>query len=788
MGRGRGQGARAQAEIGEFARELAELKADAGDPSGPQLCRAAGAGLSTSGISELLRGKRGEFGIPQWETVRAFVGGCRAHAASKGIALAEPLGDVAHWRKRHGELVKTLDRLDRDGPVLPPFAPLPAVPPGFTGRGADLEELLAVLTPAAGDEQAVLVASVHGMGGMGKTTLGLAAGHAAVRRGLFTGVLLLDLHGYDDNALDPGQVLDTALRALGTAPEQIPPDPDQRAALYRTQLDARARAGERVLVLADNASGADQVHHLVPPPGAHRLLVTSRDDFAAVLDAHLIDLDVLTPERAAELLDTALRLTLPQDARITADPDGAARLADLCGRLPLALRIAAAQLAADRSLRPARLADELDDLTERLDLLDDGSRAVRSVLERSYRRLAPTHAEVFRLLAVNPGPDLSLDAAAAATGISKTSDVRRRLVALSRASLIRQDPGTGRWRMHDLVRAYAGELAREHPGHTAVAFQRLLTYYCRLAAAADADLQPTRIRKDHARQYADWTNALAIMDAERANITAAAHAGREAGHHHLVVLLAMSFETYCDVRRHLKDSLAVAQVALASAQDSSDRLDEASAWDNLGVVLRGVGRFEEAEQAHRNALALWQDVGDRRNEVVGWGGLGIVLREMGRFEEAERAFRAAMSLNLSLGRHNGGTAHNLGLVLEELGRFEEAEQAHRTALAHNQALGDYRNEAGVWHNLGTALRSAGDMRQAVDAGRRAVTIFRELGDQYRLGWASDELADTLLAAGHPAAEVRALREESAAAYRLAGAEEKAVAALAKADGPGAESG
>ncbi|WP_051055448.1 MULTISPECIES: tetratricopeptide repeat protein [Kitasatospora] len=776
MGRGRGQGAAAQAEIREFARELAELRADAGDPSGPQLCKAAGGGLSTSGVSELLGGKRGAYGIPRWETVRAFVEGCRRHAEAVGIGLDGERGGTAYWRRRHGELVKELDRLEQEGPVLSAFDPLPAVPRGFTGREADLGGLLALLDPAAGEEQAVLVASVHGMGGMGKTTLGLAVGHEAVRRGLFSGVLFLDLHGYDDSVLDAGQVLDTVLRALGAAPEQIPPGTDQRAALYRARLDARTRAGERVLVLADNASAAEQVQHLVPPPGPHRLLVTSRDDFAAALDASLVDLDVLTPAQAVQLLDAAVRLVLPKDARVAADPAGAARVAALCGHLPLALRIAAGQLAGDRGLQPDQLADELEDTADRLDLLEDGPRAVRGVLERSYRRLAPTHAEMFRLLAVNPGPDLALEAAAAATGMAKLKDVRLRLVALSRASLIRQDPETRRWRMHDLVRAYADELAREDPRRSAVALRRLLEYYDRIAA--------TRGGHQFDRYYVGYGQSamdLAALDAERANLTAAVHAAREAGHHDLVMSLADNIAEYLDVRRRLEDGLAVVKASLASAEEVGDPRMKALGLIQFGYLMQELGHLEESESVQRSAVALCHECGFSRTEAAAWDFLGMTLSGQGRLEEAELAQRTSLALYRKEGLEVSES--NLGLILQELGRFEEAEQAHRAALLVLQKSGWQAGEAIAWHNLGTTMRSSGDLEQAVKAARQAIALFRELDYQYNLGWAADELADTLLAAGHPAAEVRAVREEAAAAHRRTGDEAKALAALAKPDGP-----
>ncbi|WP_380279366.1 ATP-binding protein [Kitasatospora purpeofusca] len=710
---------------------------------------------------------------------------------------------------------------------LAALAPPPAVPAGFTGRTEEMDDLLDLLHPAAGSEGAsaepVVVASVLGMGGMGKTTLALAVAHEAIGRGLFTGVLFLDLHGYDDTTLDADQALDTALRAVGTDPERIPPGADQRAALYRAQLAVRAQSGERVLVLADNANAAEQVQHLVPGSGPHRLLVTSRDDFAAALGARLVDLDVLDPEQSVALMTTALRRTLPKDRRIADDPDGVARVAQLCGYLPLALQIAAAQLVAERGLKPSRLAEYLQDLGERLDVLEDGPRAVRTVLERSYQRLALPHAELFRLLAVNPGPDLSTETAAAVTNISKLRDVRARLVALSKASLIRQDPDTERWHMHDLVRAYAGEQAARHSAHTASALKRLLDHYALVAHEAEASINPVEHRIGMGQQFSGRAEALAWLDAERANLVATVHAAHATGHYKTARHLTSHLGSYLNLRRRLEDHLDIARIALAAARDNHNPHGEAGAWNeiggalqalrrfeeaeaahrtaltqyqilgdhhreatvrsNLGNVLLALRRFDESEVAHRSALTQYQELGDRHGEATAWNDLGNVLQALRRFDESEVAHRSALTQYQELGDHRGEAMawNNLGNVLQALRRFEEAEAAHRSALTRHQELGDHHSEAIAWNNLGTTLRSRGETVEAVDAGERAIGLFESLDDRHRLGAASDELADTLLAAHRPAAEVRAMREASAAAYRACGAVEEAEEALSKVD-------
>nr|WP_306454504.1 tetratricopeptide repeat protein [Streptomyces sp. TLI_235] len=680
------------------------------------------------------------------------------------------------------------------GRVLKPLAPPPALPPGFTGREENLEELLGFLAPAdsgagtdagagvGGSEHAVVVASVLGMGGMGKTTLALAAGHAALQRGLFTGVLFVDLHGYDDTPTDAVHALDTALRALDADPEQIPPDTDQRAALYRSQLAARARHGERVLVLADNASSSDQVEYLLPSgDGPHRMLVTSRDNLAPDLGARLVDLDVLSPERAVALMDAALRITRPGDGRIAADLDGAARVAELCGYLPLALRIATAQLG--RNLKPAQLARDLEDLAERLDVLKGRHAAVRTVLAGSYRRLAPTHAELFRLLAVNPGPDVSTETAVAFTGIGigKPRDVRARLEALADASLIRQDPDTGRWRMHDLVRAYATEQAELSPHHSAKAQQRLFGYYIRTSRAAVVHLNP--VAGGDKKRFPDRGAAMAWFDAERANLVAAVHTAHAAGHREITVDLAALVGDYLRSRRYLQDDLAVAALAHDAAISLGDRHDVGQAWNNLGNAMQGLRRFDDALDAYQHALDIYRELGDRHSVGLAWNNLGNAMQGLRRFDDALDACQHALDIYRELGdRYAEGMAWNhSGLALTELRRFDDALDAYQHALDIYRELGDRHSEGMAWNNLGTAWRGTEAYEQAVEAGERAVAVFRELDDAYREGQALDELADTLRAAGRPAGEVRAVREASAAAYRAVGASAEAEEVLGKAD-------
>ena len=321
------------------------------------------------------------------------------------------------------------------------LAQLPALVAGFTGRGTELAEITALLDPA-GDAGAVVVSAVAGLAGVGKTALAIQAGHAARQAGWFSGgVLFIDLHGYDDAPVEPGQALDALLRALGVAAEHIPPGAEERAGLYRSVL---AQISDPVLVIADNASAEAQVRLVLPGPGPHRVVVTSRHTLAG-LGARLLDVAVLDEQAGVALLDAALRAARPGDDRIVADRRGAARLAGICGGLPLALQITAALLKADPSRTVSDMADELADEVRRLEALryDDGggtsAPSVAAAFELSYRQLYEVAARVFRLLPVNPGPDVSTDVAAILAG-QPVGEARQVLAGLVRAHLLEAAP------------------------------------------------------------------------------------------------------------------------------------------------------------------------------------------------------------------------------------------------------------------------------------------------------------------------------------------------------------
>ena len=657
------------------------------------------------------------------------------------------------------------------------MAGLPPRPGGFSGRADETAVLLRALDPAgtqASESPAVLVAAVSGLGGIGKTALAVETAHLACERGWFPGgVLFIDLHGYDQEPVTADRALQALLRALGTRPEHIPTTADERAALYRSTLAARAEERGSVLVLADNASSPDQVRPLLPGDTRHHVLVTSRDRLSQ-LGARLVPLAQLTPKEAYDLLDLALRIADPDDTRVIDDPEAAEQLAELCGHLPLALQIAAALLAEDPGKPVTELVAELTESHDRLDHLDDGERSVRAAFELSYRRLPPDQARLLRLLALAPGTEVSEEAAAALVGTD--APPVRGLKALARAHLVERGSGRGWWRLHDLVRVFgaavvAGDAGLRDEGD--VARERVLGFYYRWAYAADDRLRWLPGMEEPER-FGDRAQALAWLDGERAGLVAAVGWAREERFADLAVRVSECLVEYLEWRRYFDDWIAVTEAAREGAYRAGDRVGETGALNNLGNALVRAGRAEEAIDAHARARDLAQAAGDRRREASALNNLGLALLAEGRVDEAIEAHMRARDLHGAAGlRHREAMAwNNLGGALWEAGRVDEAIEAHMRARELYQATGDGHREGTAWGNLGNALMEADRTEEAGEAYGKALKIFREFEDWYGEGQTLANLALAHEATDRPA-EARTAYLQAADAYTRANAPERA---------------
>ena len=356
--------------------------------------------------------------------------------------------------------------------------------PGFTGREL---ELAALESLAVGQgNAAVVISAIDGLAGIGKTALAVHFAHR-VAAGFPDGQLFVNLRGFDPDQppAAPGDVLAGFVRALGADSSQAPADLDELAAMYRSLLN-----GRRVLVVLDNAASAGQVRPLLPGTASCLAIVTSRNTLSGLAardGARRLTLDLLPPGDAVTLISRVAGAE-----RTAADPGAAGRLAQLCGRLPLALRITADRAASHRHLSMTDLVDELTLEHDRLDALaaDETTTQVRAVFSWSYQALEPGPGRAFRLLSLHPGPDISTPAAAAL--IDAPIPATRRLLRTLTAGHLLEETGRDRYQFDDLVRVYAAECAQasEPEPRRAAAIRRLLTFYMHTADAFFRTLGP----------------------------------------------------------------------------------------------------------------------------------------------------------------------------------------------------------------------------------------------------------------------------------------------------------
>lgn len=464
--------------------------------------------------------------------IGAYLTGTALPPTARFDQLIQLLGATrAEW----GPLASARDRVEelrRPGAATPRTRvprELPAPVPGFVGRRPQLDELDRL---AALDGGTLAVAAICGGGGVGKTELAVHWAHQRAAR-FPDGQLYVDLRGYAAaEPMNPGDALARFLHALGVEPARIPTGTDECAALYRTVL-----AGRRMLVVLDNAVSADHVRPLLPGSSACVVLVTSRDSLAGLVaaeGAHRIEVDVLTAAEAVALLRTLL------GDRVDSALDDAHALARHCGRLPLALRVAAEHAASRVDASLGDLVAHLRDQRARLDLLDagDARSAVRSVLSWSYRRLSPAAARLFRLLGCDPGPDVGVRAVAS-LGALAVPAAQQSLAELAREHML-TEVRPGRYALHEVLRAYAAELLRHEDSEQdrRAAAHRLLDHYLHSAIRADRWLNPTKARIDPGRVAAGVVvdevdsapAALAWFDGQRATLLAATQLAADHDH------------------------------------------------------------------------------------------------------------------------------------------------------------------------------------------------------------------------------------------------------------------
>lgn len=632
-----------------------------------------------------------------------------------------------------------LDLLGSPGGVLLadfPEAPaqLPADLAEFTGRADILRQMDGLLdVDPVRRPAAVVVSAVAGMAGVGKTALAVHWAHR-VRDRFPDGQLYINLRGYEPALpMRPLQALALLLHGLGVAAEQVPTELEQAAGLYRSLL-----ADKRVLVVLDNARSANQVRPLLPAGPGCLVLVTSRDRLAGLVareGARRLTLDVLTPAEAYTLLERILGRD-----RVAAEPLATAELARVCALLPLALRIAAANLADHPRRSIASYVAELEagNRLAALEVEGDQQVAVRAAFGLSCTVLAPDARRLFRLLGLAPGPDVTADTAAALTDTTY-QQAGRLLDQLAGAHLLSEHE-TGRYGLHDLLRQYAAERARAEDtvDQRLAATRRLFDWYLGAVDAAARLLYSTMLRlplsPPHLRQpvrLSDHRQALAWLDAERANLLAAVQHTAEHGPRPVAWLLADALRGYFWLRMHTIDWLAIGHAALVAAEAENDLRAQAAAQLSLADAHLCQNQYRQAIERYTQALTLNQKTAWLDGQAAALGNLGLVYWELGRLDEAVRHYEQALALDRQTGRLAGQAASlgNLGQVHRELGRLEQATDHSTQALTLHRQTGARGGAAIDLTTLGEADHALGRFDHALDHLSEALTLHREVGNR-----------------------------------------------------------
>ncbi|WP_086663448.1 tetratricopeptide repeat protein [Lentzea kentuckyensis] len=696
--------------LDELIAELRLLKVWAGDPSITTITRRIHRTLRAAGAPE-----------SEWPA-RATVGDCfrlgrrrpnpeLVLAVVRSVVDDEP--EVLRW---YQALRLVLGEREIAGHVTVRDR-LPADAELFTGRA----DLVTELFQAAGASAEVVV--LAGMAGVGKTTLALHLGHRILAEHGDRTVLFADLRGFDpeDPPADPFAVLGSFLRLLGVSGERMPRTLDGRAGRYRQRL-----AGTKALVVLDNALDERQIEPLLPRSPDCPTLVTSRNALPRLDGVRSVSLPVLTPAEAL----TLLRRTAGAD-RADADPVAAERIADLLGRLPLAMSIIGGHL---RDHPDWTLADYVPPLTA---LALEGG--VRAALALSYRSLPDEPRRLLRYLARQPGQDLGVRAAAALAG-QDVDTTEHHLRALVTAHLLER-PATGRYGFHDLVRAYALERSRlEDPSSCAdQAMTRLADHY-RHGAAAAMDLlypfekhrRPVVATPEATARHGSPEDARVWLAQEEANLLAVA--GQRNLLRHTADISALLWRFLYDTGNHVT-ALRLHHGALTASRLLGDRAGVGQAHHRLGAVCWRLGRFADALDHYGHSLDVARELGDRAEEGRAHNNIGIVYERQGRLSLAQEHYLTALDVAREVGdpASLSRTLTNIGNIHWGQGRHDEALAAHQEALVLARETGDLVNEARTLNNLGNVHRRRGHHAEALGYYERSLAALRGSGYEDEVG-------------------------------------------------------
>lgn len=645
----------------------------------------------------------------------------------------------------------------------------------FTGRDTELAELVTRIDRAVEQGDAAIHV-VNGMPGVGKSAFAVHAAHRVADK-FPDGHLFLELRGHTpgQQPVTPVDALGSLLLAVGVAARHVPAALDDRARLWRDRL-----AGRKMLLLLDDVADHEQVRALLPGTAGCQVVLTSRHRLAGLEDARLLPLGVLP---AAQAVDMFLRLA----GRAAAGDEP--ELVRLCGHLPLAIALAAGRLRSHPTWDVRYLTEQLVSTRDRLSEIRADDRSVVTAFAASYRDLPADAQCLFRRLSMHPGIDFDLDATAA-MGRGSVEATRAHLETLYLNHLV-EESAPGRFRLHDLIRHFAGTLIAADPDEDPDAVvERVLDYYVHVATAAAALLpQHDRVLEPrcgtppaHTPRLETPADAVRWFAAERINLSSCVEYSRGHGRAKHTVHLAAVLHSYLAQQGHWDDALAIHEVACRAAERTGDLRglavslrnrgvvrhlleDHAAAMADLvrahqlyaqrgdlmgaadviqclGTVQYAIGDYAAASANLSAALALCEEVGDRFGVASARYRLGIVAHLTDDYRAAASDLARAYAVFTGCGSRQGqaDALSYLGLVQAMAGDHPPALRGLTRAAAMFEELGDRRGIANALSRLGFVLEIVGRYQEAVAVGERAHALFADLGSSHGRATVLTELA------------------------------------------------
>ncbi|MEU2022133.1 BTAD domain-containing putative transcriptional regulator [Streptomyces sp. NPDC016469] len=631
---------------------------------------------------------------------------------------------------------------------------LPAATSDFVADETQLAALEKALTGGR-ERKAVGLAVITGKPGTGKSTLAVNLAHRLAETGFPDGQLYCDLRGTGTPATT-AEVLGRFLRALGIPGQLIPDSLDERAEMYRTRLASR-----RLLVVLDDAASESQVQPLLPGSRDCAVLVTSRARLTALPGAHRVELDVLDEERALKLLSRIIG-----EERVEGEAASAEALVRTVGRLPLALRIVAARLAARPHWTLASMVHRLANERHRLDELAHGEMTMRASLSLSYNGLAPEDRGLLRLLSMARTPTLPGWLAGSLLDDDRPvpSDLLEPLVDMQMLDVVGVERTGGyRYQFHEIIRVYAREqlAAQDAPELRRDALVRMAGGWMYLAQEAHRKVYGGDFTVLHgdAPRWAPppsctselLADPLAWFDAEQGALCGMVEQAADEGLHDVSWNLATTLVTLFEVRGHYDLWEQTHVRALAAVRKAGNLRGTAAVRASLGSLYMSRNECDMARQALSSALDVFQALDEPQGEALCRRDMALIARTNGEDDTALALYERSLA-----DFDRAGDVVGRAIVLTQSahirmrrGDMDVAQAQLDEALEIYDGVGYLGGRARTLRRVGQLLLERGDLDLAVLTFTEVLELCRDSGDVIGEGHLLRDLGQAFVLMGRP---------------------------------------